>query len=410
MRVAPPQGRRQRGLDGVVRPVHPLARSRGGNRLFGALVDISERKLAEEKLRTAEAEARRLLVSADSTRQALLSVVEDQKKAEAALGESLERYELANRATFDVLWDWDLKTGRLIWNTNLKAVFGYDPDRVEPGIESWTIRIHPEDHDRVEKGIYAAIASSEVSWSDRYRFLCSDGHFADVEDRAYISRDADGRSLRMIGAMIDVTERRRSEEELRRLSMAVEQSSAIVEITDREGRIEYVNPRFARVTGYSAEESLGREAGFLAAEGKSSGEHAKIWETIRAGQEWHGEFHNRKKDGSLYWEQASISPMRDASGEITHYIAVKEDITAHKELEAQLLQAQKMESVGRLAGGVAHDFNNMLQVISSYTEMAMMKTDSAQPLYQFLAADPRGCPHDRPTSRGNCSHSRASRR
>ena len=302
-----------------------------------------------------------------------------------------------------------MKTGRLIWNTNLKVVFGCDPDTVEPGIDSWTSRIHPDDHARVETGIYAAIASTEVSWSDHYRFLCSDGHFADVEDRAHISRDSSGEPVRMVGAMIDISARRRSEEELRRLSMAVEQSSAIVVISDRDRTIEYVNPRFTRVTGYTSEEALGREAGFLSSGDKSPEEQAAIWETISAGLEWHGEFHNRKKDGSLYWEQASISPMRDAAGAITHFIAVKEDVTAHRELESQFLQAQKMETVGRLAGGVAHDFNNMLQVISSYTEMALKKTDSAAAAASSSCCRSARLPGDRPISPDSFWPSRASR-
>jgi two-component system, cell cycle sensor histidine kinase and response regulator CckA len=185
-------------------------------------------------------------------------------------------------------------------------------------------------------------------------------------------------------AVRDITERKRAEQELRMLSAAMEQSSALVMITSRLGGIEYVNPRFTAVSGFAIEEVLGKNPGFLMSGDKPAEDYRALWQTITSGQEWHGEFQNRKKDGTSYWAQASISPMRDADGEITHFISVAEDITAHKTMEAQLFQAQKMESIGRLAGGVAHDFNNMLQVIGSYAEIAMLEIDSTNVLYGHL--------------------------
>ncbi|MBZ0248373.1 MAG: PAS domain S-box protein, partial [Burkholderiales bacterium] len=142
--------------------------------------------------------------------------ITDRKLAEEALRRSETRYQLANRATFNAIWDWDLRTQDLWWNETFYALFGYAHGEVEPGVESWTRRIHPADADRVTKGIHAAIDSGKETWFDAYRFRRRDGTWADIEDRGYISRDAEGRPERMIGAMHDVTERRRTEEELDR--------------------------------------------------------------------------------------------------------------------------------------------------------------------------------------------------
>ncbi|OGW80255.1 MAG: hypothetical protein A3G33_06170 [Omnitrophica bacterium RIFCSPLOWO2_12_FULL_44_17] len=138
----------------------------------------------------------------------------------------------------------------------------------------------------------------------------------------------------------EIAERQVAEELSRKLSRAVEQSPVTVVVTDTEGRIEYVNPKFIQLTGYAYEEALGQNPRVF-----KSGEHSalfykELWETITAGKEWRGEFHNKKKNGELYWEFASISPVRNLNGEITHYIAVKEDITERKRAEEELKRSK----------------------------------------------------------------------
>ncbi|MEW5700879.1 MAG: PAS domain S-box protein [Candidatus Zixiibacteriota bacterium] len=134
----------------------------------------------------------------------------------------------------------------------------------------------------------------------------------------------------------DITGRHRVEEELRKLSRAVEQSPVSVVITDLEGSIEYVNPKFEALTGYTADEARGRNPRILKSGETPADTYRQMWETIKSGQVWRGEFHNKKKNGELYWESASISPITDPSGQITHYVAVKEDITAQKQAEQAL--------------------------------------------------------------------------
>jgi PAS domain S-box-containing protein len=170
----------------------------------------------------------------------------------------------------------------------------------------------------------------------------------------------------VLRALKDVEERavrRLAEEQVRKLSRAVDQSPVSIIITDPGGFIEYVNPKFEEVTGYLATEVLGTIPTIFQIESIGEEQYAHLWAALRAGREWRGEFCDRKKNGELLWEFATVSPIRDARGETTHYLASKEDITEKKNLEAQFLRAQRMETLGALAGGIAHDLNNILTPI-----------------------------------------------
>lgn len=178
----------------------------------------------------------------------------------------------------------------------------------------------------------------------------------------------------------ELAERKRAEEHLRKLSVAVDQNPVSIVITDTSGTIEYVNPHFTKLTGYTSEEAVGENPGILKTGETGSEEYRQLWETILSGGEWRGEFHNRKKNGDLYWEQALIAPIRDSNHAITHFIAIKEDITERKQLEGQLQHAQKMDAIGQLAGGIAHDFNNILTAIVGYASIMQLKLPDGSPL------------------------------
>ncbi len=177
----------------------------------------------------------------------------------------------------------------------------------------------------------------------------------------------------------DVTERRRNEEKLRKLSRAVEQAADVVVMTNREGTIEYVNPAFEKLTGYASEEALGQNPRFLKSGTHDAHFYQELWQTILRGEVYRGVMINRKKSGELYYAEKTVTPVLDAAGQITHFISNDRDITERRKLEEQLAQVQKMDAIGQLAGGVAHDFNNLLMVISSYAELMMdaLAPDSA---------------------------------
>ncbi len=180
------------------------------------------------------------------------------------------------------------------------------------------------------------------------------------------------RSIRSTLALHSLQQEQQIAEELvRKLSRAVEQSADTVMITNRSGMIEYVNPAFETLTGYTRDEACGQTPRILKSGEQDAETYQELWKTILAGNAYRGILVNRKKNGEQYYVEESICPVRDADGQITHFISNGRDLTDRLRLEAQLLQAQKMDAIGRLAGGVAHDFNNLLTIITSYSELAM---------------------------------------
>jgi PAS domain S-box-containing protein len=175
-------------------------------------------------------------------------------------------------------------------------------------------------------------------------------------------------------------ERQSAEASLRNLSRAVEQSADHVVVTDRLGVIEYVNPAFETLTGYSSDEACGQTMRILKSGEQGPEFYQAMWETILAGSVYRGILVNKKKNGDLYYVEESISPVRDNKGQITHFISNGRDLTERLRLEAELRQAQKMDAIGHLAGGVAHDFNNLLTIITSYSELALDGVHKNSPL------------------------------
>ncbi len=173
-------------------------------------------------------------------------------------------------------------------------------------------------------------------------------------------------------------------EELNKLSIAIEQSPVAIIMTDIDGTIEYVNPRFSDHTGYTMDDVIGQNPQIFKSGVTTDEEYGDLWETILDGKIWRGEFLNVRKNGDQYWENATIGPVRNEDGVITHFIAFKEDITEQKSLREQLLQAQKLEGIGKLAGGIAHDFNNFLSVISGHTELALLDVDMNESVHSDL--------------------------
>jgi two-component system cell cycle sensor histidine kinase/response regulator CckA len=233
-----------------------------------------------------------------------------------------------------------------------------------------------------------------------------DGMPIEIEVDGRIGRDRDGNFRQTYCILHDITERKRLEKEMRRAAAAMEQAAEAIVIADTDAVIQYVNPAFTKVTGYSREEALGRNPRFLQSGRHDAAFYSQLWDTLRRGEIWNGHFINRRKDGSVYEEDASISPVRDEAGKVAFYVAVKRDVSREVELQEQLNRAQKMEALGSLASGIAHDFNNVLMVIQGSTELMLRGLPPGDPLQQHLGTVLRSARHAASLTRGLLSFSR----
>ncbi|MES2574755.1 MAG: PAS domain S-box protein [Bacteroidota bacterium] len=232
--------------------------------------------------------------------------------------------------------------------------------------------IHPDSMESIIQRMIEVVRDSNASEIVEERFIDLYGRAIDVELKAiptvYQHQDA----VQVI--LHDITERKRTQEKIHQLSQAVEQSPVTIIITNTFGEIEYVNPKFSETTGYSFEEIIGQNPRILKSNHTSPYEYEQLWQTLTAGNEWHGEFHNVRKDGQLYWESASISPIINSQGKITHYIAIKEDITNRKKVEKQLIKAkEKAEESDRLKlaflANMSHEIRTPMNGILGFTEL-----------------------------------------
>ena len=256
------------------------------------------------------------------------------RKIQESLRSSEERFAILAKTTTDTIWDWDVKSDRLWFSQNLRDLFGYAPEELARDRAAWVARIHPDDRARVLERMDAAVFGRDDHWMDEYRFLRRDGSAAYVLDHGFIIRDGHGTALRMVGALVDLSERREAEARIREQASLLDKAKDAIVVRGIDNRIHYWNKGAERLYGWSAEEALGRAVDELLYDDPAVVQEAtrRVLET----GEWSGELTERRKDGSALQVEVQWTLMRDEAGQPQSIFAIKTDISRRKEAEGRI--------------------------------------------------------------------------
>ena len=308
--------------------------------------------------------------------------ITQRKRAEEQAVLAAREWQITFDALQDAIWMLD-RDFRIIRCNKATEKLLNKPSAVLVGAECWRIF-----HGTAEPPIRCLAQRIRAS---RQRETTEDH----IGDRWYAASadpilDEDGNLHGVVHVVSDITERKQAEADRERLMTAIEQAAEAIIMTDSAGIIQYVNPAFASITGYSREEALGQNPRILKSGAQGAAFYRELWAAISSGHIWEGCMLNKRKDQSSYTQEMTISPVYGTSGEIVNYVAVSRDITRHLELEQQVRQSQKMDAVGQLAGGVAHDFNNILQGMMGYGNLLLEHLPNHETFYEYAAEIVRG--------------------
>lgn len=339
-----------------------------------------------------------------------------------------ERLQLATDAAGVGVWDWDVITNQLIWDESMYDLYEVNKDDFSGAYNAWEARVHPGDKAEVAYKLQQALAGKEA-FNTVYRINIKGDRIRHIKAEGTVYFDDSGNAYRMIGVNYDISQTfeaqlalkelndvlesrifertvelekskkaamsimqdanlskqrveetlnqlRESQVELIKLSSAVEASPVSVMMTDASGKIEYVNPKFCEVTGYSAEEVIDQNPRILKSGEMPLSFYQEMWGTILAGKEWHGEFCNKRKNGTLFWESSSISPICNDAGITTHFVGVKEDITEKKKAEIELQSALTKAEEATLAksdflANMSHEIRTPMNAVIGMTHLAL---------------------------------------
>ncbi|AMK75292.1 MULTISPECIES: response regulator [Methylomonas] len=333
------------------------------------------RRAAEEALRKSQEQ---VLLEQHQAQLAALNLMEDaiaaRRRAEAAaeaLRESERRLLMAQEGAHVGIWDWDIVNDQCYWSPECERLYGEEPGGLRSN-DDWRVNVHPDDLHLIDEQWESRILRGEP-FEVEFRFKLKSGEIRWLSSKGRAQYDADGKPVRLFGVNLDVSERKQTEQQLRKLAQAVEQSPASIIITNLIGEIEYVNEAFLKVSGYQRDEVIGRNPRILQSKKTPPENYRALWAALGRGQTWKGEFINKRKDGSEYVEFAIIVPIRQADGSVTHFVAVQEDITEKKRVAQELDQYR-------------HHLEDLVASRTAELEAAKVLADSAnQAKSAFLA-------------------------
>ncbi|MBU0679765.1 MAG: PAS domain S-box protein [Verrucomicrobia bacterium] len=295
-------------------------------------------------------------------------------EAEKALRESEKKFRQTSELLPETVFEMDADGTLTFVNRRGLEVFGYTRKDLENGLNVMNL-LTKNDRQRAQEHVVRVLKGEQMGGTEYVALKKNGVEFPIVTHTAAIVQD--GHPIGLRGIAIDYTERKKVEEQLRIQSMALEAADNSIVLTDADGVILWVNPAFERSTGYSFAEVIGRKPSILKSGKHSASFYKKMWDKILSGKVWHGEIQNRTKDGALYVEEMTVTPVINAEGRITHFIGIKQDMTERKRLEEEQRQAEhrereliertdRLSSLGVLAAGVAHEVNNPLQGMLSH--------------------------------------------
>lgn len=263
------------------------------------------------------------------------------KNTNNEIKESNERYDIVSKATSDTIWDWKIQEDSMTWNKGIENVFGYKQDQVGKSSEWWFDKIHPEDSIKMSIKLYSFIEQKTEKWQDQYRFKCADGSYKYVLDRGFILKDENGKSLRMIGAIQDITKQKEEEQRLKLLETVITHTKDSVIITEADlnnGKIPnivYVNPAFSKNSGYNSNEIIGKSPEIFQGPNSDNQEYEKLIDAIKNQKECQVETLIYKKNKEEYWVNFSMLPVYNSDGELSHWVSIQRDVTEDKKQEVE---------------------------------------------------------------------------
>lgn len=269
------------------------------------------------------------------------------KNTNNEIKDSNERYDIVSKATSDTIWDWKIEEDKMIWNKGIENIFGYKQEQIGESSNWWFENIHPEDSIKMSIKLYSFIEQKTEKWQDEYRFKCANGMYKYVLDRGFILKDESGKSVRMIGAIQDITKQKEEEIRLKLLETVITHTKDSVMITEAElnqgnlPNIVYTNPAFTTTTGYTSDEIIGKSPEIFKGQNSNSQEYKKLIDAIKNKKECQIETLSYKKSKDQYWVSFSMLPVYDSEGELSHWVSIQRDVSEEKKQEVEKEQLIK---------------------------------------------------------------------
>lgn len=268
-------------------------------------------------------------------------IMEQLQKNNKEISDTIERYNIVAKATSDTIWDWKIQEDEFAWNKGIQGVFGYKSEEVGNTSNWWFDRIHPEDSLKMSVKLYSFLEQKTERWQDEYRFRCADGSYRYVFDRGFLVKDENGKAIRMIGAIQDITKQKEEEQRLKLLETVITQTKDAIVITDTHfhenelPKIIFVNPAFTNMTGFKAKEVIGKSPSMFVGPKSDLNELDKLFKALQSVNECFIETISYRKNKEEYWVNFSMIPIFNKDGEHTHWISIQRDITENKNQEKE---------------------------------------------------------------------------